>query len=1385
MTFKDTPQTIELDVLFHLYQDGTPPDVINTNITNILGDAKAYTAVVLLCVGGTTTDYNFWNKSSVGLPRRDRSGTDIERLILNSSITRWFNKTAQSYLNEYGQTMSFNFSGMPLFRWGGLHHIDNPYTALPADLVAANMSPDTRFASGNWLFFCNHYSDSDKFAPSTNDLIIILEAYGNKLIRNQTLTLTPISSPIDISILGGAVLNPGVESITSGPGTSIVGPLTGSTQMLKGLIPGFGTNLVDSAESITVNSFLTARENYGWFLYVYSTIIDPTDSGIIQFVGGFGETCTAINVNKRIYQPPPNDVSSLFNESALTNGDLIITRWAVGEALYETQYTVTSGFESNGDVFNLGVTYRAGNRQVSPPENILLTVGILKVSAMFGSLADVNVAAIPAQGQAVHFAGAEWVQSPELYVDPTSKNIIFATTGSIGLTNNGVLDKDISVQSGRELLLQSGTQLTIDGESAVVVKAGDGGSITFTTNNISAFQMETDGTLRSTKLDYTPLVTDDNDMVNKGYVDNATGPISDKLTIGGDAKGIGISAGTNDDFPFFLKQNNIPFLTNLDNEVTLNTSGRLNLNSATADAFLTASSRITLSTVDGPIRFDMGSPSDNVLFIGTALKTASQYATDITGAPNAIPNVQYVDDAVGAISGNVILNGGNSTPLIDIRALDGAFDTDVIKVGLAVGQDLFSAQGWFGGASTDTVGRFNCLTTRNFEFFTANQNNSHTAHLDYSTGSVITGLHKAGDVRFTTGRSIEGSDATYGGDIIFSNAFGNRGKYVMQSSTGTFRYINTAITNYETRATHIDDFQTRRCITDNTMTLSNKSLVDSTTFFTDDLTPSKRMQFQLSGVTSGVTRTLTIPDADGTIVLNTTAITQGGNSFGTAMTIGTNDAFDVNIERAGVSAFNFNATGITMLPQGVTNSFFLRAPSTANLGAALSIIGGTPTSVSTFAPGGAINILSGNAAVNGGAAAVGGALVLTAGTSVRQNGADVTITGGLCNNDNTNNLRGGNVNITSGLGMSFSVDTVKSGDINISAAGGNTRVGAGNINITCLPMGVGVNNKNGGIITLTASDKVNNGVPGSIRLYHKTGVGVTVEGDGILSTNTPLYETLVLNDNDFPNRKFVVDLSNTKVTKGGDTGASLIIGTNDAQPMQLRTNGTPAFTVEINGRMDSNITGYESLVTVAGDNAIPNRKYVVDKIDAQLLGAHADTAFTLIADGNLIRYDVGLTKWVNYAPPLYYAYWDDNATSSLGIQNNINWMQGTYVPTFNRGFSEFTDNAITYSGLGTRTFEVTYSGTPIVGSNDRTMWLTAYKGSVTAPILSLNPVGPAIGGSRAVEVLRTSITDTTGVANTFTVTLTTDDYIRFYVTNKENNDAITMTDWRVSMRVID
>lgn len=65
------------------------------------------------------------------------------------------------------------------------------------------------------------------------------------------------------------------------------------------------------------------------------------------------------------------------------------------------------------------------------------------------------------------------------------------------------------------------------------------------------------------------------------------------------------------------------------------------------------------------------------------------------------------------------------------------------------------------------------------------------------------------------------------------------------------------------------------------------TVMDSTFIITDNTTPSKALKFELSGISSSTTRTLTVPDADDTLSLLGTAQTiTGAKTFGSAGAVG-------------------------------------------------------------------------------------------------------------------------------------------------------------------------------------------------------------------------------------------------------------------------------------------------------------------------------------------------------------------------------------------------------------------------------------------------------------------------------------------------------------------
>jgi hypothetical protein len=68
---------------------------------------------------------------------------------------------------------------------------------------------------------------------------------------------------------------------------------------------------------------------------------------------------------------------------------------------------------------------------------------------------------------------------------------------------------------------------------------------------------------------------------------------------------------------------------------------------------------------------------------------------------------------------------------------------------------------------------------------------------------------------------------------------------------------------------------------------SGLTFQDSTTTFYDNVDNTKQLAFQVSGVSTGTTRTVTIPDANGTLVLNDNTATLSGKTYASPTFSGT------------------------------------------------------------------------------------------------------------------------------------------------------------------------------------------------------------------------------------------------------------------------------------------------------------------------------------------------------------------------------------------------------------------------------------------------------------------------------------------------------------------
>jgi hypothetical protein len=141
------------------------------------------------------------------------------------------------------------------------------------------------------------------------------------------------------------------------------------------------------------------------------------------------------------------------------------------------------------------------------------------------------------------------------------------------------------------------------------------------------------------------------------------------------------------------------------------------------------------------------------------------------------------------------------------------------------------------------------------------------------------------------------SDVTAGTGISVSHTAG-------EGSTATIS-IDTATTVDKTTA----------------QTLTNKTFSDSTTYFVDETNDTKKLQFQLSGISANFTRTLTVPDESGTIATQSWVTTQVQSKDNTdEITEGSTNLYFTNARAraavsftAGSGAYN-SSTGVITIP---------------------------------------------------------------------------------------------------------------------------------------------------------------------------------------------------------------------------------------------------------------------------------------------------------------------------------------------------------------------------------------------------------------------------------------------------------------------------------------
>ena len=150
-----------------------------------------------------------------------------------------------------------------------------------------------------------------------------------------------------------------------------------------------------------------------------------------------------------------------------------------------------------------------------------------------------------------------------------------------------------------------------------------------------------------------------------------------------------------------------------------------------------------------------------------------------------------------------------------------------------------------------------------------------------------------------------------------------------------------------------------------TNTFTNKSLSDSTTFFIDETDGTKKMQFQLSSITTATTRTLTVPDVNGTIVTtgDTGTVTSTMIADGTIVNADINaSAGIVDTKLATISTAGKVSNSATTATSANTASAIVARDASGNFtaGTVTAALTGNASTATTLATARAINGVSFN-----------------------------------------------------------------------------------------------------------------------------------------------------------------------------------------------------------------------------------------------------------------------------------------------------------------------------------------------------------------------------------------------------------------------------------------
>jgi hypothetical protein len=279
--------------------------------------------------------------------------------------------------------------------------------------------------------------------------------------------------------------------------------------------------------------------------------------------------------------------------------------------------------------------------------------------------------------------------------------------------------------------------------------------------------------------------------------------------------------------------------------------GAISASSATGVSFNSTTGLISLGSIP-----NSSLSNSSITINGTAVSLGGTRTLDSDAISEGTTNLYHTTArARSALSAGTGISYNSTTGAISTSAIPNA---SLANSKVTVGSTDISL-----GATATTLAGLTSVTSTAFVGALTGNADTATSAGKWTTSRTIT---LAGDL--TGSVSIDGSAGVTLTATVAANSVAlgtdTTGNYMADVSAGTGISVSHTAGEGSTATISIDTATTVDKTT--AQTLTNKSLSDSTTYIIDETDGTKKLQFQVSGITTGTTRTLTAPDVSGTII---------------------------------------------------------------------------------------------------------------------------------------------------------------------------------------------------------------------------------------------------------------------------------------------------------------------------------------------------------------------------------------------------------------------------------------------------------------------------------------------------------------------------------------